>query len=263
VEEVNGIAKETAEGTAVAVESLAVLTDLSHELDAIIRQMTGDAAVPVRAVAARPAASRALAAPRSAPAKALPAARSTTAKALPASRPAATRPKPVGKAASTPSALPLHNASVAKPAGSSSSPGVCSIGGSLLQWDDSLATGLSEVDRQHQVLVSMICDLHEAMRSGKGKAQLEAILSELSDYAVDHFGYEEKLMEQYKYPGYLNHRKEHVAFVDKVIAFGNDFRENRAALTTEVMNFLKNWLVGHIKGTDKKYAPFFIDRGVN
>ncbi|OLN26899.1 hypothetical protein DVDV_2416 [Desulfovibrio sp. DV] len=132
-----------------------------------------------------------------------------------------------------------------------------------MQWDESLATGLSEVDRQHQVLVGMICDLHEAMRSGKGKAQLEAILSELENYAVDHFGYEEKLMEQYKYPGYLNHRKEHVAFVDKVIAFGNDFRENRAALTTEVMNFLKNWLVGHIKGTDQKYAPFFIERGVN
>ena len=132
----------------------------------------------------------------------------------------------------------------------------------LLQWDDSLATGLSEVDRQHKVLVEMICNLHEAMRSGKGKAQLEAIISELSNYAVDHFGYEEKLMEQYKYPGYLNHRKEHIAFVDKVIAFGNDFRENRAALTTEVMNFLKNWLVGHIKGTDQKYSPFFIERGV-
>ena len=40
-----------------------------------------------------------------------------------------------------------------------------------------------------------------------GKHQLEAILEELQNYAVDHFGYEEKLMEQYKYPGYLNHRK--------------------------------------------------------
>jgi len=263
VEEVNGIARETAEGTAVAAESLAVLTDLSNELDAIIRHMTGDTAGPARAVVSRPTASKALAAPRFAPAKALPAARSASAKSLPA----AARPKPVAKTvaktASAPKALPSHSAAAKPVGGNGGSGGACNIGGALLQWDDSLVTGLSEVDNQHQVLVRMICDLHEAMRAGQGKAQLEAIIGELSNYAVDHFGYEEKLMEQYKYPGYLNHRKEHIAFVDKVIAFGNDFRENRAALTTEVMNFLKNWLVGHIKGTDKKYAPFFIERGVN
>nr|HML61896.1 bacteriohemerythrin [Solidesulfovibrio sp.] len=138
----------------------------------------------------------------------------------------------------------------------------CSIGSALLQWDQSLAVNIGDIDEQHQKLVQMICDLHEAMRTGKGKGQVESILCELEEYAVEHFGFEEKLMEKYKYPGYLNHRKEHEKFVDQVIAFGNDFRANRAALTTEVMNFLKNWLVGHIKGTDKKYSSFFNERGV-
>ncbi|MHC1788699.1 bacteriohemerythrin [Solidesulfovibrio sp.] len=262
VEEVNRIARETAEGTGVASEGLRLLTELSNELDAVIRHMTGDTSAPIRSLAARPAATPALAAPRRpAPAKALPAARPPSARSRPAAKtlalPARSLPPKTASAASS-TAAPA-----ARPAGNSGANGGGAGGGVLLQWDDSLATGLSEVDRQHQVLVRMICDLHEAMRSGKGKQQLEAIIDELSNYAVEHFGYEEKLMEQYKYPGYLNHRKEHIAFVDKVIAFGNDFRENRAALTTEVMNFLKNWLVGHIKGTDQKYAPFFLDRGVN
>ncbi|WP_043638612.1 bacteriohemerythrin [Desulfovibrio sp. TomC] len=250
VEEVNAIAGETAEGTGVAAEALAAMTELSSELDAVIRQMTGDASAPVRSLAVSrsrsTAVAKALPAARPTPVKALAASRSTTAKALPPARPlAAARPAPSAKS---------RAASAAKPAGS---------GVALLQWDESLATGLSEVDRQHQVLVRMICDLHEAMRTGKGKAQLQAIIEELGNYTVEHFGYEEKLMEKYKYPGYLNHRKEHTTFVDKVIAFGNDFRENRAAVTTEIMNFLKNWLVGHIKGTDQKYAPFFLERGVN
>jgi hemerythrin-like metal-binding protein len=254
VEEVNRIARDTAEDATVAAEALTALTDLANDLDAAIRQMTGDTAAPRPAIAARPA-------PR-----AIASARPAASRALPPSRPAASRPK------AAPKALPPARPAAAKPAAiavgtaksaGNGSGGACSIGGSLLQWDDSLATNIHEIDRQHQELVRMICDLHEAMRSGKGKNQLEAILEELQNYAVDHFGYEEKLMEQYKYPGYLNHRKEHVAFVDKVIAFGNDFRENRAALTTEVMNFLKNWLVGHIKGTDQKYAPYFIERGVH
>ncbi len=262
VEEVNGIARDTAEDAAATAQALHALTELANDLDAAIRQMTGEAGASRPALAAARPAAKALAPSRPAVSRALPPSRPAPAKpkALPSARPSAVRPAPAPKPAAIPA--PAAKPVAAKTSGNGSG-GACSIGGSLLQWDDSLATNISEVDRQHQVLVRMICDLHEAMRSGKGKHQLEAILEELQNYAVDHFGFEEKLMEQYKYPGYLNHRKEHEAFVDKVIAFGNDFRDNRAALTTEVMNFLKNWLVGHIKGTDQKYAPFFIERGVN
>ncbi|QAZ68141.1 bacteriohemerythrin [Solidesulfovibrio carbinolicus] len=266
VEEVNGIARDTAEDAAAASQALHALTELANDLDAAIRQMTGETGASRPALAAARPAAKAIAPSRPAASRALPPSRlaPAKAKALPPARPTPSRPASAPKPAAIPAPAPkpVTKPAAAKAPGNGSG-GACSIGGALLQWDDSLATHISEVDRQHQVLVRMICDLHEAMRSGKGKHQLEAILEELQNYAVDHFGYEEKLMEQYKYPGYLNHRKEHEAFVDKVIAFGNDFRENRAALTTEVMNFLKNWLVGHIKGTDQKYAPFFIERGVN
>jgi hemerythrin len=33
-------------------------------------------------------------------------------------------------------------------------------------------------------------------------------------------------------------------------------------MTVEVMTFLKDWLAGHIKGTDKKYGPFLSAKGV-
>ncbi|WP_428559857.1 MAG: bacteriohemerythrin [Solidesulfovibrio sp. DCME] len=289
VDEVNRIAGDTADGMEIANQALSALSALAGELDDVIRRMTGEepstrrvVAAP-RAVAASPR--RPLPPSRPAPAKALPpasrpavkarplpASPARTAKALPEARPTATtKPTTATRPATTtkPAAArtPVIGSASPRPAPAAKASGnggtnACSIGGGILQWDDSLAVGLREIDSQHQKLVQMICDLHEAMRSGKGKHQVEAILRELEEYAVEHFGYEEKLMEQYKYPGYLNHRKEHDKFVDQVIAFGNDFRANKAALTTEVMNFLKNWLVGHIKGTDKKYGPFFNERGV-
>jgi hemerythrin-like metal-binding protein len=238
VEEVNRIANETAEGMEVATTALSALTELSSELDEVIRQMTGDAPSARRVVAtvARPAPSQRKALPptRAAAPKHLGASRHTAAKALPAPRP-------------TPPKSPVRP---------------ISGNGSILQWDDSLSVGINEIDNQHKKLVRMICDLHEAMRSGQGKSQVESIIKELANYTVEHFGYEEKLLEQNKYPGFLNHHKEHEKFVDKVVAFGNDFRENRAALTTEIMDFLKNWLVGHIKGIDKKYGPFLNERGI-
>jgi hemerythrin-like metal-binding protein len=273
VEEVNRIASETADGMDVATAALSALSALSGELDEVIRQMTGDTSAsrrvvptPPRAVAASPAPSRA-ALPSSRPGAKSPArplaGSRPAAKALPASRPAPARPAaPSRMSAASGKPAPAKTPSPAAKASGNGGAAACSIGSGILQWDQSLAVGIGEIDEQHRKLVAMICDLHEAMRSGKGKDQVEAILRELENYAVEHFGYEEKLMEQYKYPAYRNHRKEHEAFVDKVIAFGNDFRSNRAALTTEVMNFLKNWLVGHIKGTDQKYSAFFNERGV-
>jgi hemerythrin len=253
VEEVNRIANETAEGMEVATTALSALATLSGELDVVIRQMTGDTAAPRRVVAtvSRPATSprKALPPTRAAAPKPLASSRSTATKALPASRPTP------AKSASRPA--PSHQTS--GNGGSTSRSG----NGGILQWDDSLSVGIEEIDNQHKKLVRMICDLHEAMRSGQGKSQVESIIKELTNYTVEHFGYEEKLLEQHKYSGYLNHRKEHEKFVDKVVAFGNDFRENRAALTTEIMNFLKDWLVGHIKGIDKKYGPFLNQRGIN
>jgi hemerythrin-like metal-binding protein len=245
VEEVNAIAQQTAEGMNAAIAALSALIELAGELDEVIRHMGGDEA-PARAVGHKPARpALAPAKPRPVALKPLPAARPKAVKALPAHAPA----KPVA---------PVP----AKPAASGAGGPSCSMDSGILVWDDSLRIGIKDIDAQHQILVQMICELHEAMRTGKGKAQVERVVKGLEDYAVEHFGFEEGLMEKYKYPGYVHHRKEHDAFVEKVMAFGEEFRAGKVALTNEVMNFLKNWLVGHIKGTDRKYAPFFKERGL-
>lgn len=35
-----------------------------------------------------------------------------------------------------------------------------------------------------------------------------------------------------------------------------------STLSLEVMNFLKNWLITHIQGTDKKHVPHLHQKGV-
>jgi hemerythrin len=235
VEEVNRIARETAEGMGAATAALRALSDLAEELDETIHRMTGD---PIASRRTMPAS------PRIAPTRSLPAPSRAKSKALPP----ATRPKSAR-------ALPAQTSAPARKS-------VPADSGGRLVWDDSLSVGIGEIDTQHKALVRMIGDLHEAMRAGKGKHQIEPILKGLEEYAVEHFGFEESLLEKHKYPGYLNHRKEHDAFVQKVMDFGEQFRADKVALTNEVMDFLKNWLVGHIKGIDKKYGPYLNERGV-
>ena len=128
----------------------------------------------------------------------------------------------------------------------------------LLNWTEDLSVKVNGLDNQHKKLVSLINDLHEAMKEGKGKNTLGIILNELIEYTKYHFTAEENLMLQKKYPGYSQHKAEHDSFTKKVIEFNNQFVAGSLSLSIDVLTFLKEWLIGHIKGTDKKYSPNLI-----
>lgn len=133
---------------------------------------------------------------------------------------------------------------------------------SLITWDESLSVNVAEIDSQHRKLVAMINELHDAMKSGKGKDVLGRILSGLISYTDSHFKAEEKYFAQFKYPDTAAHVKEHVAFVKKVTEFQTDFEGGRLTVSIDTLYFLRDWLQGHIKGTDKKYSAFFHENGL-
>jgi hemerythrin len=132
----------------------------------------------------------------------------------------------------------------------------------LIQWNDSLKVNVAEIDKQHQKLVEMINNLHEAMRQGQGNAVLGPLVSGLIDYTATHFKMEEKYFDRFGYPEAESHKKAHADFVAKVLDFKARFDANAAGMSVDVMTFLSNWLQGHIKGEDKKYAPLFNANGL-
>ena len=60
----------------------------------------------------------------------------------------------------------------------------------------------------------------------------------------------------------MAHKAKHSAFVEKVYDFKEEYEAGKLSLTLDVMNFLKDWLKGHIQGEDKKYGPFFNEKGL-
>ncbi|MDM7202652.1 MAG: bacteriohemerythrin, partial [Thermodesulfobacteriaceae bacterium] len=126
----------------------------------------------------------------------------------------------------------------------------------LMEWSDKLITGVKEADEQHKKLVQLINELYDVMKQGKGKEILDKVLNELVNYAKYHFNTEETLMTKYGYPELKIHKAEHESFIKKVNEFMEKKAKGEVTLTMEVMTFLKEWLVKHIMGTDKKYGPF-------
>mgnify|MGYP001626180519 CR=1 FL=1 len=127
---------------------------------------------------------------------------------------------------------------------------------SFMEWSEKLVTGVKECDDQHKKLVSLINDLYDAMKQGKGKEVVDKALDELVKYASYHFTTEETLMTKYGYPELAAHKREHEYFKNKIKEFLDKKAKGEVTLSVEVMSFLKDWLIKHIMGTDKKYGPF-------
>jgi hemerythrin-like metal-binding protein len=126
----------------------------------------------------------------------------------------------------------------------------------LMTWDDALSVGIEAIDDQHKKLIVILNRLHESKGSGKGDATMKQILKELIDYTVYHFAFEEKLFDQHGYPETLGHKESHRKLEAQVLEFAQAFEAGSASLSAELFMFLRGWLNGHIRGSDRQYSPF-------
>jgi hemerythrin len=106
----------------------------------------------------------------------------------------------------------------------------------LIQWSSIFSVNVAEIDKQHQKLIALINNLNDAMKQGKGKDILAEIIDELSNYAANHFAFEEKYFDKFGYPAAASHKLEHTNFVKKVSEFKNGFDCGQLALTIEVLH---------------------------
>jgi hemerythrin len=132
----------------------------------------------------------------------------------------------------------------------------------LITWNPSYSVKIGEIDSQHQKLIAMMNEMNDAMAKGKGKEVLGPIIDGMISYTKAHFSKEEGLFDKYDYPDAPAHKEQHVAFVKKVTEFRENYLKNQLSLTINVMNFLGDWWVNHICGTDRKYSDFFNKLGV-
>ncbi|HEY3281463.1 MAG TPA: bacteriohemerythrin [Armatimonadota bacterium] len=132
----------------------------------------------------------------------------------------------------------------------------------LFTWSSDWSVGVPSIDLQHQKLIDLMNELHEAMRTGKGGDQIAKTLKELVGYTLVHFGNEERLMKAHAYGEYERHKGIHDDLVATVKELQQKVLSGNAFVTIQVMNMLKDWLANHIRGEDQKLGPYLTSQGV-
>lgn len=129
------------------------------------------------------------------------------------------------------------------------------------EWQPEYSVRIGVIDEHHKRLFALVNELHDAMRQHSGQAALAATLNELICSARVHFGAEEVLMEAFGYPESLPHRIEHDRLTRTMLEFQQQFAAGQVSIGVQLTEFLENWLVKHVLGSDKRYVNFFAERG--
>ncbi|MEO5365610.1 MAG: bacteriohemerythrin [Magnetococcus sp. WYHC-3] len=135
----------------------------------------------------------------------------------------------------------------------------------LVRWDlQALDVGVGRFNRDHQQLVEYVNQLYATARMGQSRVVLGQIIDALLEYTINHFGREEELFAAHGYPETAHHVTLHRQFTGKVRELQEQFKSGKVTdISTDLMTFLRDWLVIHIQKEDRKYAAFFNQRGIS
>jgi len=105
-------------------------------------------------------------------------------------------------------------------------------------WDESFKVFYANLDDEHKGLFDGVFKCCK----DNNKANFDSLLS----LVTAHFKNEEGMMQAKKFSDFPGHKKMHDAFVAKAGALN-------VPLSAGDQNYIKDWLVQHIKDTDFKY----------
>jgi hemerythrin len=131
----------------------------------------------------------------------------------------------------------------------------------MITWDEeSMRTGLEELDAQHKEIIAKFNELSAAIEYGYG-TDLELagdILDFLQFYAVWHFGREEQCMAQYQCPVAQINKQAHAEFVEKFNRFYQHWQEHGMDINVTYQTFieLEEWIRNHICRIDTQLRAY-------
>lgn len=132
----------------------------------------------------------------------------------------------------------------------------------LVTWDNSYSLGLDKIDEQHELLLVLVNKIWRTIISRADKKQIFALIKELEVYSIIHFAEEEAYMLEVNYPNINEHKQIHKQFIKRVV-MEKTIAIKEGHLSLDILYFLKDWLINHIKGSDMLFSEYVKKRNKN
>lgn len=124
----------------------------------------------------------------------------------------------------------------------------------LISWNSTLELGIPSVDLQHQELAELLNKLADCTHDA---STVLALLDELYTHTREHFHHEEAMMEEIAFGELHMHHNEHLLLLAELKSFLSHIRDGDTKLEQQSLCALKDWLVVHIKSSDRSFAESY------
>lgn len=128
-----------------------------------------------------------------------------------------------------------------------------------IQWSAQYETGIDVIDNQHKRIVEYINEVHELQKEPNNREAINEVLTLLIDYTLNHFAFEEALMEEAGYEDLEGHKITHQSFVKQIETLHQQYQEG-ADIVHVLADMLITWLIKHICQDDQSYVPVVRDK---
>jgi len=125
-----------------------------------------------------------------------------------------------------------------------------------IEWIPEYNLGIERVDEQHQWLVKLYNNIDNAKSRNSSAEIIGTYMKGLIHYTRFHFSAEEGELRKVNYTSFNEHKQMHEHFINKINQFLYEFENGNQEIVNDVLDYLKDWLIGHIMREDKKYVPF-------
>lgn len=132
----------------------------------------------------------------------------------------------------------------------------------IIRWNQSLSVEIESIDNQHKILLQILNDFNIMIKEDILHKELKNQFEKLIDYASEHFSKEESYMKQCNYGDYEKHRGIHIEFIQQMVEFSEKINSGSKVVIFEIIKYLENWIVEHIKDKDRKYMSYFKLNGI-
>ncbi len=121
-----------------------------------------------------------------------------------------------------------------------------------------LGLGIRGIDAQHAWLVALVLELEWVLHHNPDAvpARFHDVVKQAGEYAEAHFKAEEQLFHEYHFAEEAAHIRAHQMFRKALQRILSEEGVSTRKEAAKLYRFLRQWLIHHIVGEDRKYADF-------